>query len=207
MLLPRIAATYSCAWTVRRRGAGRRRIVGEDAGQRRHVAGAVLRYAHEVTNGLLGSRSGCRGCTWRRRLRWRAGRCILLSHPATMPPMPSRTPPRRSMPTDPTADMGEDGSLMLRAYGGRQADDYWLSLDVRARTDASGAKVDLGFRSGPIARFGPHATIRSIAARMRCSACGGRRICAQVTSDCRGQAGRSAGRAGPADAGGFAVAA
>lgn len=105
-------------------------------------------------------------------------------------------PPRRSL-SDDGRDLrwlGEDGSLMLAAYEGWHADAYWLTFSC-AGEHGCHRLVDLGFRPA-IARFGRSMTIRGIARRLRCSACGGRKVVAQVSADCRGASIRE--RDGPA---------
>lgn len=101
--------------------------------------------------------------------------------------MKDECPPRRraAAPDQPPSRfIGEDGSLMLAAYDGWQADAYWLTFSCVGEHGCQ-RLVDLGFRPA-IARFGRSMTIRGIARRLRCSGCGGRKIVAQVSADCRG---------------------
>lgn len=100
--------------------------------------------------------------------------------PAAIPPRPQAIEP----PPSHSEDLGDDGSLMLAAYEGWQADTYWLTFSC-AGEHGCHRLVDLGFRPA-IARFGRTMTIRGIARRLRCSMCGGRKIVARVSADCRG---------------------
>jgi hypothetical protein len=111
--------------------------------------------------------------------------------------MPADAVPPRRGPYDDRRDhrwLGDDGSLMLAAYEGHQADDYWMTFSC-AGEHGCHRLVDLGFRPA-IARFGRVMTMRGIARRLRCSMCGGRKIVAQVSADCRGASIRE--RDGPA---------
>lgn len=62
-------------------------------------------------------------------------------------------PPRRSLPDDgpDLTHQGEDGSLMLAAYDGWQADAYWMTFSC-AGEHGCHRLVDLGIRATANAR-------------------------------------------------------
>jgi hypothetical protein len=95
-------------------------------------------------------------------------------------------PPRRGRAAEEpvSAFRSDDGSLMLAAYDGWQADSYWLTFSC-AGDRGCHRVVHIGVRPA-IARFGSSATVRGIARRLRCSACGGRQIVPHLSADTRG---------------------
>jgi hypothetical protein len=104
-------------------------------------------------------------------------------------------PPRRAAAEHQASRYtGDDGSLMLAAYEGWHADAYWLTFGCEGAHGCQ-RRVDLGIRPA-IERFGRGMTVRGIAKRLRCSACGGRNIRVQITADTRGSFARD--RDGPA---------